>query len=130
MIPVDSNVLARLLLRDDESQYRKALKLFGDDREFTAPPTVVLELVWVLGSYGCSRQDTAAALKSLLGLPNFKPADGAAIAMAVAWYEAGMDFGDALHLALSSGEEAFASIDGRLRKQALRFGAVPPVDLL
>ena len=130
MIAVDTNVLARLLLRDDEAQYRKAVKLFGDGREYTAPPTAILELVWVLGGYGYSREDIAAALKSLLGLANFKPKNGAAIAMAVAWYEAGMDFGDALHLALSGGDEAFVSFDERLRKQAVRSGAVPPVDLL
>ncbi len=45
MIAVDTNVLARLLLRDDEAQYRKAIRLFSDGREYTAPPTVILELV-------------------------------------------------------------------------------------
>ena len=52
MIAVDTNVLARLLLRDDEAQYRKVVKLFGDGRDYTAPVTVMLELVWVLESYG------------------------------------------------------------------------------
>ena len=51
MIAVDTNVLARLLLRDDEAQFRKAVRLFSDSREYTAPPTVILELVWVLGGY-------------------------------------------------------------------------------
>ena len=48
----------------------------------------MLELVWVLCSYGHTREDIAAALKSLLGLPNFKPKNVAAIATAVAAYEA------------------------------------------
>jgi predicted nucleic-acid-binding protein len=52
MIAVDTNILARLLLRDDEAQYLKAVHLFDDGRDYTAPPTVILELVWVLGSYG------------------------------------------------------------------------------
>jgi predicted nucleic-acid-binding protein len=42
MIAVDTNILARLLLRDDEAQYRKAVRLFGDGRDYTAPPTVFL----------------------------------------------------------------------------------------
>ena len=130
MIAVDTNVLARLLLRDDEAQYRKAIRLFSDGREYTAPPTVILELVWVLGGYGHAREDISASLKSLLGLPNFKPRHGAAIAMAVIWYEAGMDFGDALHLAMSSGDEAFVTFDARLAKRAERSGVAPVIELL
>jgi predicted nucleic-acid-binding protein len=130
MIALDTNVLARLLLRDDEAQYRKAIRLFSDGREYTAPPTVMLELVWVLGSYGHSRADIAASLKSLLGLPNFKPKQGVAIAMALVWYEAGMDFGDALHLAMSNGDEAFATFDARLAKRARHSGVLPAIELL
>ncbi len=130
MIAVDTNVLARLLLRDDEAQYRRAFKLFGDGREYTAPPTVILELVWVLGGYGHVREDICASLKALLGLPNFKPKNGAAIAMAMVWYEAGMDFGDALHLAMSSSDEACMTFDERLAKRAGRSGVEPPLELL
>lgn len=130
MIAVDTNILARLLLRDDEAQYRKVVRLLGDDREYTAPPTVILELVWVLAGYGYSREDIAASLKSLLGLPNFKPRHRAAITMAVNWYEAGMDFGDALHLTMSSGDEAFVTFDERLAKRAVRSSVALPVELL
>jgi predicted nucleic-acid-binding protein len=130
MIALDTSVLARLLLRDDERQYRKAIRLFGDGREYTAPPTVILELVWVLGSYGHTRDDICASLKALLGLPNFKPRQGVAIAVAVVWYEAGMDFGDALHLAMSNGDEAFATFDKRLATRARNSGVVPPIELL
>ena len=130
MIALDTNVLARLLLRDDEAQCRKAIRLFNDGREYTAPPTVMLELVWVLGGYGHTRGDICASLKSLLGLPNFKPKQGVAIALALVWYEAGMDFGDALHLALSNGDEAFATFDTRLAKRAERCGVEPTIELL
>ena len=129
MIGVDTNVLARLLLRDDEAQYRKAVRLFGDGRQYTAPPTVILELVWVLGSYGYTREDIAAALKSLLGLPNFKPKHAAAVFTALSGYQLGMDFGDALHLAMSNGDEAFVTFDERLVKRAERAGFALPVEL-
>jgi predicted nucleic acid-binding protein len=70
---LDTTVLARLLLRDDEQQYRQALELLGDGRDYTAPPTVTLELVWVLGSYNVPKAHIAKGLRGLLGLPNFKP---------------------------------------------------------
>jgi predicted nucleic-acid-binding protein len=52
MIALDTNILARLLLRDDGDQYQRAVSLLGDGRAYTAPPTVLLELVWVLGNNG------------------------------------------------------------------------------
>ena len=130
MIAVDSNVLARLLLRDDEAQYRKAMRLLGDGRDYTASPTVILELVWVLGGYGFEREKIAQSLNALLGLSNFKPRRKAEIVTAIKLYEAGLDFGDALHLALSDGDEALVTFDDRFAKRAERLGVTPPVRLL
>ena len=130
MIAVDTNVLARLLLRDDETQYRRALKLFGDGREYTAPATVILELVWVLESHGCGRIEIAASLKSLLGLRNFRPRNAAAIHTAASWYESGADFADALHVAMSTADDAFVTFDAPLAKRVDRLGAAVKVILL
>lgn len=130
MIAVDTNVLARLLLRDDEAQYRKAVRLFGDGRDYTASTTVILELVWVLSGYGFEREKIAQSLNALLGLPNFKPKRKAEIVAAIKLYEAGLDFGDALHLALSDGDEALVTFDDRFAKRAERLGVTPPVRLL
>jgi predicted nucleic-acid-binding protein len=131
MIAVDTNVLARLLLRDDEAQYRKVVKLFGDGRDYTAPVTVMLELVWVLESYERTRAEIVMALTALLGLPNFKPKQKAALLTALSGYGAGLDFGDAFHLALSSADEAFATFDKSLNKLSRRVGLkTTPVELL
>jgi predicted nucleic acid-binding protein len=127
MIALDTNILARLLLRDDEQQYRKALQLLDDGRDYTAPPTVILELVRVLGSYNVSRTDIAQSLRGLLGLPNFKPHQSAEITAAVSLYEAGLDFADALHLALSDGEDALLTFDTRFAARAERLATTPPV---
>jgi predicted nucleic-acid-binding protein len=127
MIALDTNVLARLLLRDDETQYQKALRLLGDGRDYTAPPTVILELVWVLGSYGIAKTDIAKSLRGLLGLANFKPSQSAEIALAVAMYEAGLDFADALHLALSDGDDTLLTFDERFVGRAQQLGTTPPV---
>ena len=88
---------------------------------------MILELVWVLGSYGCARDEIADALESVLGLPNFKVHNAAAVSAALAWYRAGMDFGDALHLALSSGNDKFMTFDKRLIKRFAKIGAAPAI---
>ena len=53
MIALDTNVLARFLLKDDAVQHRAAAALLAGAQEFTAPPTVLLELVWVLEACDC-----------------------------------------------------------------------------
>jgi len=56
MIALDTNVLARYLLNDDAGQARAAAHLLARKQTFTAPLTVMLELVWVLKVNGCARE--------------------------------------------------------------------------
>jgi predicted nucleic acid-binding protein len=128
MIALDTNILARLLLRDDEAQYQKAVRLLGDGRDYTAPPTVILELAWVLGSYGIAKTDLAKSLRGLLGLVNFKPSQGTEIAIAITMYEAGLDFADALHLALSDGNDALLTFDERFVARSQQLDTTLPVE--
>lgn len=73
MIALDTNILARFLLKDDEKQYRTAVSLLQKKQEYTAPPSVLLELVWVLQVNDCTRDEIVKGLRALFGLPNFKP---------------------------------------------------------
>ena len=73
MIALDTNILARFLLNDDPIQFKQARDLLARPDDYTAPPTVMLELVWVLESYDCTHAEVIQALRMLLGLPNFKP---------------------------------------------------------
>jgi predicted nucleic-acid-binding protein len=130
VIALDTNILARFLLNDDPAQFKQARDLLARPNDFTAPPTVLLELVWVLESYDCTRAEIIQALRVLLGLPNFKPKSFEAICYAVNWYETGMDFGDALHLALSAGDDAFATFDKALGKVATQSGVMPQIRVL
>ena len=127
MIALDTNILARYLLNDDPEQSRAAAALLRKRETYTAPPTVLLELVWVLGVNDCSRAEITAALKHLVGLPNFKPREFEAVCRAIQWYEEGMDFGDALHLALSAKDEKLLTFDRSLAKLAGKIGAAPGV---
>lgn len=127
MIALDTNILARFLLNDDSRQAQAARTLLAQNEIYTAPVTVLLELVWVLEANDCSRAAVSKALRVLSGLPNFKPKELTALLHALACYEKGMDFSDALHLALSETESAFLSFDRRLNKQAKQQHVQPKV---
>jgi predicted nucleic-acid-binding protein len=120
MISLDTNILARLLLADDATQYAQAKALLARDEEFTARATVMLELVWVLETYDHSPQEICRALLKLMGLPNFKPAHERELRAALELYEGGLDFADALHWQLSAKDGAFVTMDKKLVKKAAK----------
>jgi predicted nucleic-acid-binding protein len=127
MRALDTNLLARLLLRDDAAQHQRVKALLQTEQIFTAPVTVLLELVRVLEANDCSPLEIERGMLLLLGLPNFKPAQADAVRAALRAYAQGVDFADALHLALSSGDEAFISFDKGFVRKAARLGLAPRV---
>ena len=81
---------------------------------------------WVLRyAYALPREAIASAFRAVLGLPRVSVEDPTAAAQAIAWFEKGMDFADALHLASSGRAERFASFDARLVARGRRLSAVP-----
>ena len=127
MIALDTNMLARLLLRDDKKQHARVLQLLAGKQDFTAPVSVMLELAWVLEVNGCSAMDIVRGLNLLLGLPNFKPQQADALRQALLGYAQGLDFADALHLALSHGSQELVTFDKAFARKAGKLGWVPPV---
>lgn len=129
MIAVDTNVLARPLLNDDAAQHQRVKALFKTRQIFTAPITVMLELVWVLESYDCTAEKIATGLTALLALPNFKPAQADALRSALRSYTSGMGFADALHLALGAEQQGFVTFDKAFAKRAAKLALKPDVNL-
>ncbi len=127
MIALDTNLLARLLLCDDKKQHARVVDLMASKQDFTAPVTVMLELVWVLEVNGCSTDDIVRGLHLLLGLPNFKPQQADALRQALLGYAQGLDFADALHLALSHSSQELATFDKAFARKAGKLGLMPPV---
>ena len=118
MIAVDTNILVRLITRDDESQVTRAKALFEKNDIFIGK-TVLLETEWVLRfCYELSRDAILNALKNTVGLPQIMVEDGLAVARALAFFEEGMDFADAMHLASGQDAGQFATFDERLKKRA------------
>ena len=123
MIALDTNVVVRLLVGDDPAQTRRARALLAR-RTVLILPTVLLETEWVLrGAYGIDRSAIAGSMRKLLGLPNVEVAKPQAVSEALGWFDAGLDFTDALHLALAEDAEAMVTFDARLAKRARRITA-------
>ncbi len=127
MIAVDTNLLARFLLADDAAQHRKATNTLKQAAEVHIPVTVMLELAWVLSARGVARDQINKALKALISLPQARPQHPQALRKALMWSEAGIDFADALHLALSEQADTFVSFDKALARQAKAKGTHPAV---
>lgn len=120
MIALDTNVVVRLLVNDDPAQTRRARKLL-ETRNVLILPTVLLETEWVLrGAYEIGRLAIAGSMRKLLGLPNVEVAKAQPVALALEWFEAGLDFAAALHLALAEDAHSLVTFDARLARRARR----------
>ncbi len=93
--------------------------------------TVLLELEWVLrGFYELPAKDISRVLRALASIPHVTLEDRDAVLAAVAAFDQGLDFGDALHVASSSRSSGFATFDRRLAKRAKALALEPAVELL
>jgi predicted nucleic-acid-binding protein len=112
-ITVDTNVLVRAVVRDDERQARTAAKLLKDAELIAVSLSCLCEFVWVLRRvYNFGQQDISAALEALLDASNVvvnRPAVDAGLAV----LNAGGDFADGLIAYEGSwlGGETFISFD-------------------
>lgn len=118
MIAIDTNVLVRLLTGDNPVQYKASHKLFSSEEIFI-PDTVVLETEWVLrAAYDLAPTTISEAFRRVFGLKNVILANGQRVSQAIAWHEAGLDFADAFHLALSHDHDALKTFDADFIKRA------------
>lgn len=118
MVAVDTNILIRLLVHDDPVQAGASRRLFAAEDVFI-PDTVLLETEWVLrAAFDLRPPDVCHALRTVCGLPNVSLSDGHRVARVIDWHEAGLDFADAFHLALSQSQEAMKTFDADFIKSA------------
>ena len=118
MISVDTNVVIRLLTKDDGSQFQQSLKLFQEKDIFICD-TVILEVEWVLRfAYKFIPDQICQALRNLFGLPNVYLANASAIAQVIEWHQQGLDFADAFHLAQSQHCSQLYTFDRKFLQKA------------
>jgi predicted nucleic-acid-binding protein len=128
MIAVDTNVVVRLIIDDDPAQTERAAELLRSGA-ILITRTVLLETVWVLrDTYELDRGRVAAVIRRLLGLDGVAVDDWNVVRRALGWFETGLDFADALHLASAgTGATEFVTFDRRFARRAVRLGAEPSV---
>ena len=124
MIGIDTNLLVRLLVRDDATQARRVRKLVENNGIFI-PKSVLLETEWVLRyTYEFDRAAVNHALRKVCGLPQVVVEDTLTVQKALSWHAKGLDFADALHLASSQETQAFYSFDRSLLRKAGRLDSI------
>ena len=126
MLGVDTNVLVRYLIRDDQPQFEKARRLI--DREATKGEPVLVSLLvlleteWVLRSrYELAKAEIATAFSALLDTAELTFEDEPSVETAVySWKDSSADFADCLIEARNRrlGCRATATFDGRALKLA------------
>jgi predicted nucleic-acid-binding protein len=118
VIAVDTNVIVRLLTRDEEEQFQRAAVLISKHDIFI-PETVILETEWVLRyAYKFEIPAICDALTKTLGLPNVKIERPSVIAQDITLTRQGLDFADALHLASCNECTRFFTFDATFVKRA------------
>jgi len=118
VIAVDTNVVLRLLVRDDEAQYRTAEQLRKRGPLFVSTG-VIMETEWALRTtFELDRSAVADSLSILIQSPDFRIEDAANVAWALERHRDGADFADMLHLTAAAGSAAFATFDRKLARQA------------
>jgi predicted nucleic-acid-binding protein len=126
MLGVDTNVLVRYLIRDDQSQYEKARRLIdrevGKGEGILVSLLVLLETEWVLRSrYELSKTDIVTAFSALLDTADLTFEDEPSVENAIySWKDSAADFADCLIEAHNRrlGCRATATFDGRAMKLA------------
>lgn len=129
LIAVDTNMIVRLAMRDNEEQYQKVIVLLKE-HQFFISRTVQLEMEWVLRSrYKRSSTEIADFLTLLLQKNQIICENEQALMNAICCYRLGADFADALHLA-NSENMPFYTFDKRFCKQAIQQNLIAKVNLI
>lgn len=131
MIAIDTNVLVRFLVADDQIQSPVVERLFAENR-IIIPHTVLLETEWVLRyTYRFARDRVVSALRHVLGMETVVCAHTDAVAIAIGALANGCDFADALHAMTAQPDaEAFVTFDEEFARRAATLDELPPVRLL
>lgn len=129
MIALDTNILVTFFVRHDDYAYEKIKTLLMEEQVFVST-TVILESEWVLRSvYGLNKLDILNVFEQLIDFGNVSMSDEFQITQSIHLARGGLDFADALHLALSSsaGAERFLTLDQDFVKKSASLPKAIPV---
>jgi predicted nucleic-acid-binding protein len=124
MLGIDTNILVRFLVRDDEAQFEKARRLIRREvaagRRVFLSQLVLLETEWVLRSrYGLQKTEIIDAISALLDAGDVQFEDEPAVEEALfVWKDRSVGFADCLIGARNKrlGCSATATFDAKASK--------------
>ena len=118
MRAVDTNVLARLILQDDERQTMIAADILR--QPVWVSLSVWTELGWLLFKRLKLRRDLVAeALSTLLAMETVRVADPPGLSWAIECFRSGADWADVVHLIAARGAaDTFATFDAGIAPAA------------
>ena len=112
-VTADTNLIVRVVVRDDEAQASKALDILSAAEAVILSLPCLCEFVWVLGSvYQLSRAEIGAAVRAMARRANVLT-DETAVTTGLLVLEAGGDFADGVIAAagVAVGGDTFVSFD-------------------
>ena len=122
MAAIDTNVLVRLVTKDDESQYKKAQAFVEKHQPVLVTQLSVLELVWVLMSrYNLNKDRTCRVVEALLETRELNIQAPAILEAALkTWKKSRADFADCfiLETVIDASESPLGTFDIALGKLA------------
>jgi len=129
MTALDTNVVVRIITKDDEEQLRRAEALI-EAGPCVVSETVLLEAAWVLkSSFGASYLQIEQDFRALLGMRNVHAAHPQWILQALDGIVAGLDAADAFHRASVEDAERLVTLDRTFVRKAKGIQGIP-VELL
>ena len=132
MIAVDTNVLLRLTLMDDEEQLARAAALIesalAGRQSVFINPIVLAEYVWTLArTYRATRQEQSRAVRQYIDRPPYRLFDEAMVTGALAAFEnSKADFADCLIGAMNQAGSAPVTYSFDKAASALEAFEMPP----
>jgi predicted nucleic-acid-binding protein len=120
---VDTNIVLRVILRDDPVQ--APIAIAAVEQGVFVSDGVLMEVEWVLRSLlGYRRDEINEALSSFVALDTVSVAQPERIDWALDRHRRGADWADMLHVIASAGQEAFLTFEKKLGA-----GSEPPVPI-
>ena len=120
MAAIDTNVLVRLVTKDDESQYKKAQTFVERHQPVLVTQLSVLELVWVLMSrHSLNKERTCKVVQALLETKELNIQAPAILEAALkTWEKSKADFADCfiLETVIDASESPLGTFDTTLGK--------------
>jgi len=127
LIAVDTNILVRLIVADDDAQLGAVKELLASNT-IVVPHIAIVEAEWVLRSTYCwSRRKVADALAAVLHLHSVTIDVKDHVIWALERHRAGADLADMLLLVAARDAAGFATFDRKLKRQA---GTKAPVPIM